>query len=464
MPPAALSVEVVGPDQLVLGQPLAHEIVIRNMGGQPIAQVHVEEPVPIDARVRKADPPAVKHDNRLVWDLPLLEAGGERRLQIELELGRPGRLDVRPYVSFQSSNGLRTQVVRPPFCLQISADHTQVTRGERIRFRIQLANYGDAPIRNIKIYDMLPSGLHHPRGPKIGVEHFGDLLPGQTRELPLETTAVESGTFRHEVFAQADRGIEAKAAVDVVIMEPNLTLRIDGPDKTVAQREADFDLEVTNPAALTAKDVRLVQALPPTFEVVSATGASFDSSHHALVWSLTDLGAGQRHRVTFRIKAHGSGAWPMIATLQSANFPEARVSHTLHIEATALLKLEVHAREERLSLGAETVFRIHVFNKGDAPCPGVRLTAVLPECVVPFKAEGPSSGQMEHRQVHFAPLARLDAHGDVIYSLHVRGQQEGKGSLHVELTAENQVPAAKELSIQVHAGEIAKSIPGEMLR
>jgi uncharacterized repeat protein (TIGR01451 family) len=468
IPGATLSLEVLGPDRLLLGQPLAHEIVIRNTGVRTIADIHVEEPLPTGVRVIKADPPAVKHDNRLIWDLRSLEGGGARHLKVELSPVYPGELELRPFVTFVTSNGLRTQVSRPPFSLEIRADRAQVTRGERIRFRIHLANYGDAPIRNIKIYDTLPSGLHHPNGPKIGVENFGDLLPGQTRDLPLETTAVESGTFHHEVFAQADHGIEAKGAVEIVITEPSLSLRLDGPAKTVTQHEVDFHLEVANPAVLTAKNVRLVQALPPTFEVVSASGASFDANQHALVWSLTDLGAGQRQRLTFRIKVHDGGDWLMTAAVLSQNFPEAIVKHTLHADAAALLKLEVSSREERLSVGEETVFRMHVFNKGDASCAGVQLTATLPEPLVPIKAAGPSKEQIEKQQVRFAPLARLDAHGDVVYCIHARGQQPGKGAFQVELTADKQMTITREISVQVRTTEAtvgnSKPLSGEMLR
>jgi uncharacterized repeat protein (TIGR01451 family) len=472
-PPAVLSVEVVGPDRLLLGQPFTHEIVLRNVGGRTIAELHIEEPLPAEAHVLKADPPALKQDNRLTWDLHQFEAGGERRLKVELEPSRPGEMDLRPLVSFQMDNGLRTQVVRPPFSIEISADRTQVMRGERIRFRIQLANHGDAPIRNIKIYDTLPSGLYHPSESAskiISVQHFGDLMPGETRGLPLEVTAVEPGPIHNEIFAQADRGVEAKGAVDLVVTEPSLSLRLDGPTQTVTQRELDFHLEVANPGSLTAKNVRLVQTLPPTFEVVSANGASLDSTQHALVWSLTDLGAGQRHRVTFRIKASDGGDWPMTAAVLSQNFPEAVVKHTLHADAAARLKLEVHARAERLTVGAETVVSIHVFNKGGAACAGVRLTATLPEAVAPFRAEGPSSEQIDNQQVRFAPLPRLDAHGDVVYSIHVRGRQAGKGPLRVELAAEKQTPVDKEISIQVNAAgeatmaETTKSLPGETLR
>ncbi|HEY7326714.1 MAG TPA: hypothetical protein VH592_03680 [Gemmataceae bacterium] len=468
---AALAVEVVGPDHLFLGQPLAHEIVLRNMGGRTIADIHIEEPLPADARGVKADPPAVKQDSRLVWDLHDLETGGERRLKVELEPGSPGQLDLRPHVTFQAGNGLRAQVMRPPFSIDISADRGKVVRGELVRFRIQLANHGDAPITNIKIYDTLPSALHHSRGPKIGVEHFGDLMPGETRSIPLDATAVEAGPIHNEVLAQADRGVEAKGSVDIVVTEPNLSLRMDGPDRITAQREVDFTLEVVNPASLTAKGIRLVQTLPPTFEVVSAKGASLDNNLHALVWSLTDLGTGQRQRVTFRIKANEGGDWPMVAAVMSQNFPEARVNHTLHAEASAVLKLEVHAREGRLTPASETVVRVHVFNTGSAACPNMRVTATLPSCVVAFKAVGPSSVQIENQQVRFAPLPQFDAHGDVVYSIHVRGRQPGKGSLRVELAADKQTAIDKEISLQVSAGSetaasaaTTKSFAGETLR
>lgn len=471
VPPAVVSIEVVEPGQLLLGRSFTHEIVVRNMGGRTIAELHIEEPLPVDVRVLKADPPALKRDTRLTWELRRLEPGGERRLTVELEPSHPGDLDLRPLVSFQTGNGLHTRVVRPPFSLEISADRVRVMRGEPIRFRIQLANHGDVPIRNVKIYDMLPPELHHPSGPKLGIERFGDLLPGESRTIDLETSAVASGAIRNEILAQADQGVEAKAGVDVVVSEPNLVLKIAGPTQTVTQRELDFQLEVANPSALTAKNVRLVQALPPSFEIVSSNGASLDNNQHALVWSLTDLGAGQRHRVTFRIKAGDGGDWPMTAAVFSQNFSEAVIKHTLHAEAAPSLKLEIHAREERLSVGADTIVFMHIFNKGDAPCAGVRLTVTLPDSVAPFKAEGPSSEQIEKQQVRFAPLAKLEAHGDVVYRLHIRGRRVGNGPIRVELMAEKQTAAEKEISIQVTAAsasaaaaETSKSLRGETLR
>src|SRR5262249_25856971 len=153
-----------------------------------------------------------------------------------------------------------------------------------------------------------------------------------------------------------------------VIAEPNLSLRVDGPATAFTRRDVDFRLEVANPAALAAKSVRLVLALPPTFEIVSASsGASLDLNQHSLVWSLPASGRGQRRTFTFRSKANAAGDWPMTAAVLSQNFPEARVSHTLHADGEALLNLDADVRDENLSVGEETVLRIRVLNNGDAP-------------------------------------------------------------------------------------------------
>ena len=74
---ATLSVEVMGPEQMTLGQPLVHEIVVRNPNNRPVAEVHVEEPLPAGARALRCEPPAQTRDNRLTWDLGRLEPGAE---------------------------------------------------------------------------------------------------------------------------------------------------------------------------------------------------------------------------------------------------------------------------------------------------------------------------------------------------------------------------------------------------
>ncbi len=471
-----VSVEVIGPSQVAQGQPLPHEIVVRNTGARAVTDVHVEEPLPSGVRVLHAEPAGQTHGDRLTWDLGALEGGAEQRLKVEVQPAAAGELHLQPVVTFRLGSGLRTQVVRPAFAVEMTAKPEQTRRGGPITFTIRLTNHGDTLIRAIKLYDQLPAGLRHPKGERIGVNHFGDLQPGETRSLTLETTAVGSGRLRNEVVAEADGGIEARAAIEVTVTEPALALRVDGAKKGLTQRDLDFHLEVANPGPAPATKVRLIQALPPSFEVVGAsTGAGLDEAQHALVWTLGDLAAGQRQTVTFRVKARTAGDWPLYTAVLADNVPETRAANVLHVEGASALTLEVRAREDRLAVGEETVYEMHVFNQGDAPSAGLRLTAFLPDEVTPLDTQGPTSGQVRQQQVQFLPVGQLPPRGDAVYLIHVRGQRPGKGQVRVELTAEHEQPVESEMSVQIRGDSPAsatgtipashtKPIAGEELR
>jgi uncharacterized repeat protein (TIGR01451 family) len=454
---AMVSVEVTGPEQMSLGQPLTHEIVVRNPSNRPVAEVHVEEPLPAGARVLRSEPPAQTRDNRLSWDLGALEAGAEKRLKVQLQPGGPGEIHLKPIVSFQDGDGLRTRVVRPPFGIELKADHPNVVRGGHVTFSLRVINHGETPVYNIKLFATLPPGLHHPAvdGSKkraIGMT-LGHLQPGEARPVTLETTAVQAGVGRMEVLAQADSGIEGRASLDVNVSEPSLSLRVDGPKQGVTQRDLDFQLELSNPGPATAKWLRLVQALPPSFEVIGAsTGARLDTNQHSLVWSLPDLAPGQRQVLMFRVKADSAGDWPLYTSVLTDNIPEVRAANVLRIEGAAVLRLEVRAREDHLRVGEETVYEMHVFNQGDAPCTGVRLTAILPDEVVALEAKGPVSGQTEKQQVRFAALDKLPERGEAVYRVSVRGKQGGSGQVLAELTADRQPSVQRALSVQVLGG------------
>jgi uncharacterized repeat protein (TIGR01451 family) len=462
---ASLAVEVVGSQQLTLGQPMACEIVVQNNGARPVADVRVEAALPAGARLVKSEPPATVHEQKLTWELHDLEAGAQRRLKLEVQPGGAGELDLRPHVSFQPGSGLRTKVVRPPFAVELTASSEKVARGEKIRFTIRVANNSEATLKSIQLYDTLPAGLHHPSGPKIAAS-LGDLLPNDSRTITLETSAVETGTFQNKILAQADQGVETSASVEVVITEPSLALRVDGPRQGATQQELEFHLEVSNPGPQAAKNVRLIQALPPTFETVSASnGANLDAGQHALVWSLPDLGAGQRQTLTFRVKGSDAGDWPLYTALLTDNLPEARVASVVHLDAVSVLKLEVRG-DTSLTAGTETTYTLHVFNQGSAACPGLQLMVLLPPELTPVDAQGPSSGKIEGQLVRFAAL-QLPARADTVYRVRVRGQKAGQGHVRVELTAPKERPVQKEMSIQVHEATTAvnaKFAPVQTLR
>lgn len=470
---AAVSVDVRGPDHVPQGQPLRHEIIVRNIGGRNLDGVRIEEPLPPKAQLLTSDPPGKMQGDRLTWDLGHLEAGGERHLKVEVRPGDDAEMHLRPYVVFTSGTGLRTQVVRPPLSIDMKADHPKTTRGGRVTFDIRVFNNGNSMIHNVKLYDRLPPELRHPAASErrlIGITNFGDLAPGQSRPIALETTAIKAGRCRNEIIAQADGGLETRGSVDVEISEAALALDLRGPKQGRTRQELDFQLEVANPGPMPAAKVRVVQSLPRSFEVIaSSSGGGIDEAQHALVWSLYDLAPGQRQMIAFRVKVNAAGEWPLYSAVSAENVPESRKANVLRIDGSATLTLEIRAGEESLAEGEETECELHVFNEGDAASSGVRLTAWLPDAVTPLEANGPTHGQIQRQQVSFAPLESLPPGGNTIYRVRLRAGRGGSGPLRVELAAEHEQPLRKEISLQIRgtssaAAENSKSASARALR
>lgn len=448
-----MSVEVLGPERVTLGQPLRHEIVVRNAGARAVEGVRVEEPLPPGAQLLASDPTGQTKGDRLTWDLGTVEAGGERRLKVELRPPDAAEMHLHPSLVFSAATGLRTQVVRPPLAIDMKADRGKTARGGGVVFDIRVWNRGTETIHNVKLYDRLPAELRHPAQSEkriLGIVNFGDLEPGQSRPISLETTAIKAGRCRNEIIAQADGGLEARATVDVDISEPALSLKVEGPKQGQTRQQLEFQLEVANPGPRPAAKVRVEQSLPRSFEVISATtGAGLDEAKHALVWSLYDLAPGQRQTIAFRVKANTVGDWPLYATASAENVPETHQASVVRISGASLLTLEVRAGEDSLAVGEETECELHIFNEGDAACAGVRLTAWLPEEATPLDAHGPTRGKIDRQQVSFAPLEQLPPGGNTIYRIRVRAGRAGRGPLRVEAAAEREQPVRKEISLQI---------------
>jgi uncharacterized repeat protein (TIGR01451 family) len=214
--PAQVAVEVVGPATVVLGQPLHYEIVVRNTGGAPAGRVQVEDALPPGARLLLADPPTEERAGTLSWELGTLEAGGERRLKVDLQHVGMGEVQQAPRVAYTAAASLRTQVVRLPFLIALLGPET-AERGATVTFQIQLSNDGNVPVRHIVLRDQLPPGLLYPRGYVIEAD-VGDLAPGQSRTVRLDATAAQLGRFINEVVATADGGllVSSRCALEVV--------------------------------------------------------------------------------------------------------------------------------------------------------------------------------------------------------------------------------------------------------
>jgi uncharacterized repeat protein (TIGR01451 family) len=449
---ATLTVETHGPEQVGLGQPLTQEIIVRNNSPVPLVQVRLEEPLPPGVRLVRAEPPPVDDRapvaDRVVWNLGTLEARGERRVLVQVNPGTLRELMLSPSVTFKAI-GLHTRIQHPEFGLTLTGP-AHARRGEQVAFRLEVFNQGGAPARQVQVKVDLPAGLEHPSGRQVGAE-VGDVNPGDVRTLPLETTAKQSGRLTAVAVAEADGGLRVEARAEVVVVEPVLEVRLDGPRELPPGREADFRMEVSNSGPGSATGVRLRQFIPAGLEVLQvSSGGQFDPARRELIWTLAALPAGQRQTVLFKVRPRSAGEWALYTWAVAENRAEVRTNQAVRVAAAPSLVLEVTGHDDAIEVGRETVYEVRVSNLGSAPGVNLRLAAWLPEELAALQPQGPAAGKVERQQVSFAPLPQLSPQGDAVYRIRVRGQHPGSGRLRLELTADGVPrPVQEEISTQV---------------
>jgi uncharacterized repeat protein (TIGR01451 family) len=438
----SVAVEVVGPQRANPGEPVPYEIMVRNTGTASLAQVRIELPAPAGARVLLTEPPAQVQDNRLAWALGPLEASGERRLQVEVQAVAPGELHLTPTAIITPGEALRTAVARPPVAILASGTETAAV-GAPVAFRVEVTNQSEGPLRDVQVYVQIPAGLFQRQAAAAAVPGplFTDaftLPAGEGKAFPLEMTAARTGRWPVVVWLarQGEQPLGLARAV-VHVTEPPLAVRIEGPRQATPGRDLDVKIEVANPNAVAAANVRVVQSVPQGLEVVAATaGAAPVPGGQAVQWTLGTLAAGHKQLVACRMRPRAAGDWPLYAVAVGENATEARASHTVHIDGAPPLTLEVLARDGVLPAGAESVCEVRVSNPADLPATNVRVSARLPEELEALPAQGPTAAQAQGTQVAFEPLPQLAPHADAVYRIGVRARRPGPGRIQVEMRAD----------------------------
>jgi uncharacterized repeat protein (TIGR01451 family) len=448
---AAISVEKVGPPTVGVGKPFTYEIVVRNPAKTPALLVRVEDQVPANLRYLKSEPPAQVQGNQLLWDMGMLDVGGERRLKVEVQALVEGEALSSATALCAASSSCRTQVSRPQLAIVKKGPETAHV-GESVKFELVVSNTGSAPAEGVVLRDKMPAGFQHPAGSFIEAD-LGTLKPGETRMIPVEVKVVQAGRLVNEASVSAPGIPEATAQAAVVVTDAALSLRKTGPQQSNPNQELDYGLVVSNTGEAPATGVKLTDKLPEGLAFVSASdGGAFNAKERTVEWSLGMLPAGQSKALSVRLKAIKAGDWVNQATARTERGQEARAELSVRVEGVPALLLEVVDLDDPVEVGSDTTYEIRVVNQGTAPCTGLRIAGVVPAGLTLLGAEGTVAHRIDGNQVKFEPLPKLAAKADVLFKVRVRAMKPGDWRFRVWMSCDHMPkPIYEDESTQVYS-------------
>ncbi len=454
-PPAAspaLSVQVHGPQEIQLGTPCTYRLVVRNNGTTTAEGVQLVARATGPFAELQADPAADVQKPYLIWNLGSLKPGSSKVVTLRLKPVDEGEISVAARVLVAANVASRTRVTQARLTL-VKVGPTQVEVGERVKFLITVSNPGTGTARNVVIRDAIPDAFTHPAGSELEYT-VGDLGPGESREVPLEVTAVKAGSYTNTAVATADGGLKAEASATVVVTEAKLSVTKTGPERRYLGDQVTYTITVSNTGTAPARGVTVVDTLPQQLQLKTAPPtARVSSDGRSLTWSIDILppGARKTYQVTCSAARPGEARNRVVATARGGLKAESECV-TMIIAVPALL-LEVVDTDDPLEVGATTTYEVRIVNQGTKPISGLILTMELPEGMEFVAADAPAGFKETTNGIVFDSIPSIAPRASAAFYIRVRGLTPGDKRIRVRVqTGPLGVPVIEEESTKVYDG------------
>ncbi len=449
-----LTIQKSAPKEIQVGKPAVFRVTVRNTGQVPACQVEVRDLVPKGTRLIGTTPQATRGPRgEIVWTLGTIRPGEESTVEMQLSPTAEGEIGSVATVHFGADASARSIATRPQLVVETIAP-AKVLIGEQMTLSITVSNPGTGVATGVVLDERIPPGLRHPAGTELEYE-VGDLKPGETRKLELPLVANQAGPTTNILCARGDGNLRAERKLNLEVVAPQLDVLVEGPKKRFLERQATYQVSVTNPGTASAKQIELLASLPPGLKFVSANNAGYyEESTRTVRWRLEELPAnetGSVELVTLPIEA-GQQALKLRSTAQKGL--SAEKDQTVLVEGIAAILFQVSDTVDPIEVGGETTYEIHVVNQGSKAAANVRLSVDLPSEMKPVAAEGPTRNFVEGNRVQFDGLARLAPKADTTYRVRVKALRPGDLRARFQLlTDDMQTPVTKEESTRVYADE-----------
>lgn len=445
----------IGPAAVALEQNAVFTTTAKNEGRLEAQWVEIKLPIPDGMEFVGSNPPAEPRNNVLEYPFTALAPGQAHTVQATFRAKRAG--PVRSIALMRTSEGQNdqqefiTQVTTPQLKAEILAPQTGVVDAP-ITYTIRLTNPGSGDLDEINIKaefdpglesDLVKNPANDPAKNFVTTKVAG-LKPGESRNEVLVLTPKRAGALNMRVTATSS-GLVSAVVHTVTVQRPNMTLRVQGPDKRYVGRSADYTIIVKNEGAADQTGVVVRDRLPAELRFTAATRGG----NHAggeVTWNLGVLKAGEEAVLELKadcLKAAPAAEKVTLLTADGNVSVEKRVR--LEIEGIAAIKMEMRHDIAPVEVGKNVIYRMTLTNTGSAQARKIDVKATLPDLLKAIRADGPTKEVIAGKFVTFGTVDTLPPGAKVQFIFECQALKEGRARFRVEYTSElNPAPIFEE--------------------
>lgn len=447
----SLTIEKLAPPEIQVGKEASFQVRIRNVGQISAHDLIVLDRVPRGTRFVNASPQAAQtSDGQLMWQLGALEPGDETAVTLNVLPFEEGEIGSVAQVLFQTHASARTICTRP----ELTVEHTgpaKVLIGDTVALDIVVSNPGTGAATGVVLVEDVPPGLSHAAGQELEYD-VGTLKPGESRRLQLTLKAAKAGVLQNGLIVRGDGNLLAKDAITMEVVAPSLQVSLNGPKMRYLEREATYEVGVTNAGTAVAREVELVTYLPKGMRFLSADHkGQYEPQNHAVYWSVEELPPQETGVAKLTVLPQETGEQKLSVEGRAELGLKDSAEKLVQVESLAELHFTVSDEADPIEVGSETTYLISLSNTGSSAATNVQLLVGLPPELKPVGGDGPTKVMIEGPRLTIDPLGHLGPGEQAQYKLSVRGVGAGQQRIQVQLvTAETPVPITKEELTRVY--------------
>lgn len=447
----SLQIQKRAPEEVQVGQPASFGLIVRNVGNATAYEVSVVDSVPRGTKLSKTNPPAEhRSDGTLIWSLGEMSAGSEQVLTVELIPETEGEIGSVASVNFAAQASVRTVSTQPKLVIK-QVTERNVLLGKPVQIRVTVINEGTGVARGVAIEEDVPRGLRHPMGTTLGVP-LGDLAPGQSKSTDLELVAAEPGQTKNIMRAVASNTSVGESVADIEIVSPKIRIESSGPKLRYLERQATYQVSVTNEGTSTAFDVEIMAQLPRGMQYNSSGNhGEYLADQHAVSWSLEELPVGSTATTEMTLLPVEEGDFAIRLQCRAVGIESKPTEKQVRIEGQSELAFTIEDDNDPIETNGQTTYLVRLTNTGTRVDEDVQVMIELPQGAKVLQVNAPVAYKETAQGLVFEPIPQMRAKDQQLYRFAVRLDREGVQIVRAHVKSKlRSTPVVKEESTQVY--------------
>lgn len=444
----SVRLEKTVPSLVSLNQDFSYNYVVT--AKDKLKKVVVKEQIPSGSTYVSSSPTAEISEDTVTWTLYNLEKGEIVPLELVINASTVSDLSNQATIEAYTEALTTISVGVPELTIQTTTILESVLLNTNVPWKITVANTGTFFAENVVITDTLPDGLVHASGENNQVIEIGHLVPGDSREIILDTTAIKTGELCNLAVVTASNAESVQEEACIIVLESGLEVSTEGPEKQFVGKTAVYTIDVVNTGDIAFEDVIITSIAPPEGKLVRAQEGAVVEENTA-TWT-ADLGIGDEKSFEVELLVIEEGSFcnkASVSTVDSSLIKTANAC-TSWGGYPALL-IEVLDTNDPLVVGEETTYIIQIANQGTAADSNVKLDIQIPKGLSIISIAGDTKGTISKNKISFEPYPTLRAKEIIQFRVTAKATEIGDLRFKAKMSSDLlKVPVPEEESTQVY--------------